>query len=131
MVEDVMSRVDKNAKGSLYKGDTLQIPKFAFDIEHRYKELLCKDLTNAGWEDYFIAEALQKIQFKLNEEGAKLKSSAVLTVVLGDCPRGDFEHRPIKLIFDRPFLIYLKEKGAKYPYFALWVDNPELLVKDR
>jgi hypothetical protein len=30
-------------------------------------------------------------------------------------------------VFDRPFLIYLKKRGATRPYFAMWVDNAELL----
>lgn len=53
-----------------------------------------------------------------------LESSAI--IALGN---GEGEQPPKKLIFDRPFLLYLKEKDGKYPYFALWVDNPELLVK--
>jgi len=33
------------------------------------------------------------------------------------------------LIFDKPFLFCLKEKNGKYPYFAMWVDNAELMLK--
>jgi hypothetical protein len=32
------------------------------------------------------------------------------------------------MIFDKPFLIVLERVGATAPYFAMWVDNPELLV---
>jgi hypothetical protein len=32
------------------------------------------------------------------------------------------------LVFDKPFLILLKRREAKRPYFALWVGNAELLV---
>jgi len=31
-------------------------------------------------------------------------------------------------VFDRPFLILLQRTDAKTPYFALWVDNVELLM---
>jgi hypothetical protein len=34
-----------------------------------------------------------------------------------------------EFVFDKPFLLCLKEKEAKYPYLAIWVDNSELLVK--
>jgi hypothetical protein len=30
--------------------------------------------------------------------------------------------------FDRPFLIYVKKRGADYsPFFVMWVDNAELM----
>jgi len=28
----------------------------------------------------------------------------------------------------RPFLLLLLRRGARYPYFALWIENDELLV---
>jgi serine protease inhibitor len=66
----------------------------------------------------------QLVQFKFNEEGAKLKSEAVAVtksaILVG--------HESPQLIFDKPFLILMERKGAANPYFALWVDNPELLV---
>ena len=31
-------------------------------------------------------------------------------------------------VFDKPFLIMLQRKDAEMPYFALWVDNTELLM---
>ncbi len=33
------------------------------------------------------------------------------------------------MIFDEPFLILLQRREADVPYFAMWVANPELLVK--
>jgi len=32
------------------------------------------------------------------------------------------------MIFDKPFLVLVQRSDAKMPYFALWVDNPEILV---
>lgn len=29
--------------------------------------------------------------------------------------------------FDRPFLIYVKKRGAPHPHFVMWVENAELL----
>ncbi len=34
-------------------------------------------------------------------------------------------------IFDRPFLLYLKKRAGGRPYFAMWIDDPELLVPRR
>jgi len=35
---------------------------------------------------------------------------------------------PRHLYFNKPFLIYVKKRGAEYsPFFVMWVDNAELL----
>ena len=31
--------------------------------------------------------------------------------------------------FDRPYLIYMQRRGAEQPYFAMWVDNDELMAR--
>ena len=33
----------------------------------------------------------------------------------------------IELIFDKPFLLYIKKKDAPLPYLAIWIGNTELL----
>jgi hypothetical protein len=33
------------------------------------------------------------------------------------------------MVFDKPYLLMLERDEADVPYFALWVGNPELLVK--
>jgi len=125
-VKAVQERAETRRSWPLSKGDTLQIPKFDFDIQHSYSELLGKSLKNKGFTDYFIAEAIQSIRFKLDEKGAVLKSEARVKLTQPVSRSG----RPRHFVFDTPFLIYLKEKGAKYPYFAMWVGNAELLVKE-
>ena len=124
-IKAVATRVEKASPVSLDRDDTLQIPKFEFDLEHSYSELLGKHLKNKGFEGYWIAKAIQSIRFKLSEKGVVLKSEARIIL---ESARG--MEQPKRLIFDRPFLIYLKEKGARYPYFALWVDNAELMVRE-
>jgi len=64
--------------------------------------------------------ALQNIRFRLDERGAILKSEAAMAACLPNEPR--------QFIFDKPFLILLERHDAAQPYFALWVDNPELLA---
>jgi hypothetical protein len=36
---------------------------------------------------------------------------------------------PRRFVFDSPFLLFIKEPQARYPYLALWINNSELLVK--
>lgn len=105
-------------------GDVLLIPEIDFFIEHSYKELLNKYFLNKGFTRYFIAKALQVTKFKLDKTGAKLKSKAVIVAKMNG---GGGKYR--KMIFNKPFMLYMKERKASNPYFVMWIDNAELLVK--
>jgi len=114
------------SKESLEEGDTLQIPKFDFEINKSYDELVGKKLLNKYFARYYIAKAIQNTSFKLNEKGAILKSEAKIIMELTCIPT---QKESKKLIFDKPFLVYLKEKHGKAPYLVIWIDNIDLLVK--
>lgn len=124
-INSVFNRINTAQPSSLKEKETLQIPKLDFDVLHSYSELVAKDVLNKGFESYSIAKAIQSIRFRLNEKGALLKSEAAMVFKMAI-----LTEKPRNFIFDKPFLICLKEKGAKYPYFAMWVDNAELLLKE-
>ena len=111
---------------ALEANETLQIPKLDFLIDHNYQELEGKTFLNKGWESWQISKAKQWIKFQLNEQGATLKSEA--KIIMYGCAAPNQKAKPRSFIFDQPFLIYLKEAGKK-PYFALWINNTDLLVK--
>lgn len=120
--------VDAKIEGSnpelLEEKDTLQIPKFDLSIDHSYSPVVGLFLLNKGFERYFVAEAKQNIRFKLDECGATVRSEAELAIKKG--PPVDFK----VLVFNVPFMLYLKRKGSAFPYLAIWIGNAELLVKD-
>lgn len=124
---DTVKKVDNTIKSStpekLQMNDILQIPEIDFFIEHSYNELLGKHFLNKGFRDYFITKAMQLTKFRLDKTGATLKSKAVI-VATRSIARG------MKvMVFDKPFMLILREKKSKNPYFVVWVDNPEILVK--
>jgi len=113
---------------SLVNGEILRIPKVDFDITHHFRELEHQDILNRGWNDWFIETAEQQIKFRLDETGAILKSRVFLVSALKEeAPLPIAE--PRRFIFDKPFLICLKQKKGQLPYFSMWVNNPELMVK--
>ena len=57
----------------------------------------------------------------MDEKGVRLKSEAQIALTSLGLPN--------RLMFDKPFLVMLKRVNAKAPYFAMWIDNPELLVQ--
>jgi hypothetical protein len=119
-IEKVQAKVKESKDYKMYQRDTLQIPVLDFNLRSSFNELCGKNMKNEGWEEYFFIKAMQDIRFRLNEKGALLKSEVRLDMVL--C-------KSTNLIFDKAFLIYLRQKDARYPYFAIWTGNDEILQK--
>lgn len=109
--------------------DRLTVPDVLYKLTHHFKDLEYKNLANPKWRElgYFIFEAGQMIDFSLSRTGVVLKSEARIGGGGGGPPPGKIE-LPRYLYFDRPFLIYVKKRGAEYsPFFVMWVDNAELM----
>lgn len=120
-VNQVEGRMKSGKEENLKDYDVLKVPCIDFDIRHSYKKLEGRSLKNKGFGGYIIAKAFQNTKFKLNENGATIKSEAKIEMTLG------VELVGKNLVFDKPFIVILKEKNAKQPYFVLWVNNAELL----
>lgn len=113
-----MSRNKINKPNSL---DVIGIPYISFHIIKNYPEI-CGLINNENIKNQEIGFAQQMIDFDLNEKGITLTSYASFLKELSDSPAK-------QLFFDKPFMIILKEKDAKSPYFLMWVNNTELMVK--
>ncbi|MFH1508187.1 MAG: hypothetical protein ABIG46_07175 [Candidatus Omnitrophota bacterium] len=124
-VNNVLSRVKKNQPSDLVKGDTLQIPKIDFNLSHNFEELSGKYISNVVLRNPLIAKALMIVRFKFNQEGGMQNSDlGVGTLGMSTTVKQK------KLIFDKPFLVMLKLRDAKLPYFAMWAGNSELFSKE-
>jgi hypothetical protein len=101
--------------------DVLLVPNLNWEVRHHFAELEGTDkrLLNTGFTGYHIAEAMQTIRFKLDRSGAELASEAQVFCL----------PIPTHFVFNRPFLIVVKKRGAERPFFVMWVDNAELLSK--
>lgn len=101
----------------------LRVPKIAFRVEKDFKELEGRPILNKNFERYSIEKATQKTEFSLTEKGAILKSKSEM-VATKSCAI----QKNVNLIFDKPFLIYMKEKNSNKPYLVLWVNNSEIMM---
>ncbi len=101
--------------------DVLLIPNMAWDISHHFSELegTNRKLLNKGFGKYFVGSALQSIRFRLDRSGVELASEAAIFCL----------PIPTHFVFDRPFVIYIKKRGERRPFFAMYVANAELLSK--
>lgn len=123
-VNEVRQRIETRSGDPIWF-ERLVIPKIDFALVRIYDELIGKHpaLKNASrWPDLSVSDAKQIIRFRLDERGALLKSEAVMPVATAAAPE------PVHLVFDQPFLLLMQRADSTTPYFALWIDNAELLV---
>jgi hypothetical protein len=103
-------------------GSALLVPNLNWSVYHRFAELegANKKLLNSKLRGLYLSDAIQTIDFRLDRSGVELESEAGLAATataFGDC------------LFDHPFLILVKKRGAEMPIFVMWVDNAELLCQ--
>ncbi|MCX7427884.1 MAG: hypothetical protein NTW96_19930 [Planctomycetia bacterium] len=99
--------------------DVLLVPDICWRISHHFAELECKTFTNSKLAGQRLDVAQQDISFRLDRSGAELKSES----------KQYCKPQDIHYVLDRPFLICMKKRDAKTPYFVMWVENAELLTK--
>ena len=115
---------DMLKKQFMYKGDRefknvdeLKVPNIKFFEEKSFDQLANKRIMGTN---LVINQAMETIKFNMNNKGVKLKSEAALTVMTTSLAP---EVTPRNFYFDNTFVIFLKEKGKKNPYFALRVND--------
>ena len=102
------------------KNDVLNIPFIKINNEINYDELCGRLIKGTNW---YIRQAIQTIDFELNNYGGSVKSEALIEAL----KNAVFETGR-KFIYNEDFILYLKEEDKEKPYFALKVDNTDVLV---
>ncbi len=102
------------------RDDLLAVPEIVADEKVDFPEIQGRTLVGSG---RFIRSAMQTIDFRMDEKGAKLRSESSITL---GCSAA--EPRKVRLmVLDPPFAIVIKRKGAPQPYFVAWIANTDLL----
>lgn len=102
----------------------LLIPQIDFKNRINYKELTNKKIKGSN---YIIETALEDIEFSLDKDGAKIKNEAIMSI-----KRMALRPDSLQKIynFNKPFVLFIRSKDAKVPYFALKVKDTKYLIKD-
>ncbi len=115
---------DMLKKEFVYKGDKkfhnideLKVPNIKFFVEKSFDELSNKRIMGTN---YVINQAMETVKFNMDKSGVKLKSEAAVTIMTMSLQP---EATPRLFYFDSTFVIFLKEKDKKNPYFALRVND--------
>jgi hypothetical protein len=117
--------IQAKVRNRLADGEVLVIPLLAFNVRRDYREIIGRPLLNTGYAGRDLVVARQVIRFMLDETGARLQSE----VELADTDDFGETSKPRQFIFDKPFLVCLKERTAIDPYFCMWVENAEVLQR--
>ena len=110
-----MMNKKENYSGSTHLGDKdeFKAPKISVKYLREYEEFKDKLFYSADGEALTISDALQTIEFVLNEKGGKVKSEAALGLKFAAMPS-----EPKKLYLNDTFALFLKEESKDKPYLA-------------
>ena len=121
--EDIKAKT-KNYKGrtEFSEDDELRIPYVKVNGMINYNQLYDKKIKNS--KGLYIYDVIQNVNFYLNERGCNLSSKATMvTEYMGIGEDTKYCY------FQDTFIIFMKEKKSDKPYFALKVDNNDILEK--
>ena len=109
-------------KREFLKNDELFVPYVRVNGMISYNELYDKEIENTN--GLYIYDVIQNVNFSLNEKGCNLSSKATMvTEYLGISDETRYCY------FKDKFVIFMKEANSNNPYFALKVDNSDVLEK--
>ena len=121
--EDIRAKT-KNYEGrtEFSEDDELRIPYVKVNGMINYNQLYDKKIKNS--KGLYIYDVIQNVNFNLNEKGCNLSSKATMVT----------EYMSIgsdtKLCyFQDTYILFMKEANSDKPYFALKVDNNDILEK--
>ena len=102
------------------------IPKFNFNTETNYSSIEEYQIRTSP-NSYIIEQAYQRKASILDEKGARIESEAEMELASEE---REERPKPKKMRFDKPFFILLKKINSANPYFVLFANNAELMIKE-
>ncbi|WP_338812217.1 hypothetical protein V9L05_12495 [Bernardetia sp. Wsw4-3y2] len=123
-----------NWKFSFFEKDEVVIPKLNFNIENNFEEIEGNQINAVSTNrKHSILRAWQRTAFVLDEKGAEIESEfemmADSVAIIGEEIEEE-KPKPKKMRFDKPFFVLLKKVDATNPYFVLYANNTELMLKE-
>ena len=123
---------DMRNKESEYMGnrefaakDELKIPDINLYRMKSFDEVCNHHIKGTNFE---ISQAVETVDFKMNNEGVKLKSEALIMTKMTALMPTEIS-KPRKFFFDDTFVMFLQEADKEQPYFALRVHDVSLINK--
>lgn len=120
---DILQKTKSYTGSNGFSGDDeLRVPYVRVNGQICYNELYGKIIKDTN--GLYFSDIIQNVNFSLNEKGCNLSSKATMvTEYLGIGEDTKFCY------FQDTFIVFMKEKNSDNPYFALKVDNTDILEK--
>lgn len=107
-----------SGKIELKENDELKVPNIKFFVEKEFEELANRRVMGTN---LVIAQAVETVKFGMNNKGVELKSEAGMSFVTTSLLPS--EEEPRFFYCDDTFVVFIKEKTKRKPYFALRVND--------
>ncbi len=120
-----MKRTQYEGEVDFMSKDELMVPDISLYAMKSFNELCGRKIKGT---DILIGQAMETVDFKMNNEGVKLKSEAAIATKMS-MPIMPESLKPRKFYFDDTFVMFLQESGKTKPYFALRVQDVSLINK--
>lgn len=104
------------------KDDRLKVPSINLYQKTSFPELEGHPIKGS---DYIIGETIETIDFKMDNEGVKLKSEAAIIARCALLPPSRGRH----FMFTNNFVLFLAEKGKRTPYYAMKISDVDAINK--
>lgn len=126
--QGVIAEINKynNNYTNMEEGDKFGMPELHLDYKKEYKNIINKHLANKGFEKYYISNMREKIEFDMDNKGARVENKAFIGGSYG-APKEN--PNPKILLFNEPFWVIMKMKNSNNPYFILGVNNTNIMNK--
>ena len=111
------------SKDYIKSDEKFKAPKLDFNKTQEFKELYNKPIKSYNGDSNYweIVKAMERIQFKMDEVGAKVVAEAGMMALEKMINTSPVVHR--NFLFTGPYAIFLEEPG-KTPYFAAYIKDP-------
>lgn len=121
--QDIKEKEQKYTGSKEFSGDDeLRVPYVRVNGQICYNELYGKVIKDTN--GLYLYDVIQNVNFSLNEKGCNLSSKATMvTEYMGIGEDTKYCY------FQDTFIIFMKENKSNNPYFALKVDNTDILEK--
>lgn len=107
---------DYTGNRNFHKNDTLLVPNINLYKMVSFEDLEGHEIANTNFK---IDKTIETVDFKMNNEGVKLKSEAATMIRCTSLAPTSGRY----FLFNDDFVLFLIEKGQKTPYYAMRVHD--------
>lgn len=114
---DTYNIIDKNSKSEFLESDTISIHNLDFKVIQEYNDLEGYKI-NLVDNEYLLDKVIQTVEFKMDNEGGKVKSEAGMNTKYISLAGRFFD-------FTDNYMIFIKEEDKEIPYLMINISDIE------